>query len=603
MEERKMSSSVKILLDQANESIESKSQAILELVKNSFDADAKNCKINLDLEAKELVISDNGEGFSESAFDSFLIVSKSNKKRNGLTRSGRNITGMKGSGSYSTIRLGNNLEIVSNCFDGYELSVKTSWNILDDSNKKIEDIEFEKTNKKLQNKGTKIKISELSPFSEQDLEELESLINFMTLNDEFNIDFNCEDRNIYSVSPVSKMLKIGNNPNQKDLFRYYLKVKCNSKSTEISIFDRNMNEKKFSEDFKLDKIEGEIIFEYILLDLSPKGKKQITESDLNIFKNPIKKQNPRNLFYFNDMIVYSKNTLGLDLSKYGKNTSNSLPFNQPFGYTSIKNSNLNFNASRTDFVNDDYGIYNEYKELLKKIPSILKKKFEQIEIEIDNNSVEAKMHSIQMENNENNNLTGEKNNSKFPYAESKIIQKLESPSDPWESLYEKIIHCADTVKENDRFYGGLNQCISEFKSFKDFTKGDVFSHFYISFYSLIRVFSELVLIRFIKKNWNKTNDSDIRSSYSRIFQKKINGDTQVDKSIESLLRVFFNKSSFEFSEYIEKVREKIESKSGVKIDYLTDFVRSLNSNIHFPKDADRHQDEIIGFLNAVIKLI
>ena len=89
----------------------SPSQGLIELVKNSYDADAKTCiveLINVHTPNGKIVISDTGVGMDESEIiEGWLILGKSIKVEDPITTElGRVKTGNKGLGRLAAIRLG-----------------------------------------------------------------------------------------------------------------------------------------------------------------------------------------------------------------------------------------------------------------------------------------------------------------------------------------------------------------------------------------------------------------------------------------------------------------------------------------------------------------
>jgi|GEM_PF-2601671 len=115
-EDNRMDATVGILKNIANRNIISNSHALLELIKNSFDEDAKEVLINFIYKNGTLVeirIRDEGYGFTKAGFDSFKLIGKSQKTLNFKTPLGRITTGMYGSGAYSSVKLGNYLRIIS----------------------------------------------------------------------------------------------------------------------------------------------------------------------------------------------------------------------------------------------------------------------------------------------------------------------------------------------------------------------------------------------------------------------------------------------------------------------------------------------------------
>lgn len=87
-----------------------------EVVANSWDADAENVRINIDLEKKEIIIEDDGIGMSlEDINKKYLIIGYS-KRKNGESKSPnkkRDVMGRKGIGKLSLFSIANEVEIYS----------------------------------------------------------------------------------------------------------------------------------------------------------------------------------------------------------------------------------------------------------------------------------------------------------------------------------------------------------------------------------------------------------------------------------------------------------------------------------------------------------
>ena len=85
-------------------------QGIVELVRNSYDADAVNCRVeleNVDEPGGTLRIEDDGIGMDEEAIRSgWLILGRSNKPGRSLTPLGRRPVGEKGLGRLAALRMG-----------------------------------------------------------------------------------------------------------------------------------------------------------------------------------------------------------------------------------------------------------------------------------------------------------------------------------------------------------------------------------------------------------------------------------------------------------------------------------------------------------------
>lgn len=89
--------------------------ALAELVKNSFDADAHTCRI--DIESDRIVVSDDGHGISEEEFLKYWMrIGTTHKVESRQSRSlGRSMTGSKGLGRLSVQFLADEMSLESNC--------------------------------------------------------------------------------------------------------------------------------------------------------------------------------------------------------------------------------------------------------------------------------------------------------------------------------------------------------------------------------------------------------------------------------------------------------------------------------------------------------
>ena len=88
--------------------------AILELVKNTYDADASICIIYFENETNTLYIGDNGTGMSEDVISKHWMTIGSSSKRNKFsTTKGRIQTGAKGIGRFALDRIADNCSLLT----------------------------------------------------------------------------------------------------------------------------------------------------------------------------------------------------------------------------------------------------------------------------------------------------------------------------------------------------------------------------------------------------------------------------------------------------------------------------------------------------------
>ena len=125
--------STDILQRLGEELITSLDQGIVELVKNSYDADALNCTVELiamDKPGGTIVITDDGDGMSaDDIRDGWLVLGRSRKESAKRTRRGRLPAGSKGLGRLGALRMGAKALLVTQPIDepGVSYSLNLVW--------------------------------------------------------------------------------------------------------------------------------------------------------------------------------------------------------------------------------------------------------------------------------------------------------------------------------------------------------------------------------------------------------------------------------------------------------------------------------------------
>jgi signal transduction histidine kinase len=161
-------------------------QGLIELVKNSYDADARNCTIELinifnspmDIFGKpRIIIKDDGEGMAgDDIANNWLLLGESTKRSMNKTSLGRVQVGDKGLGRLAALRLGKKitLKTVSRQNPYIQYQLEMNWNDYDNV-KAVEDVRLEiKQESLLQEKtsGTEIIIDEINrEISKQEIEK------------------------------------------------------------------------------------------------------------------------------------------------------------------------------------------------------------------------------------------------------------------------------------------------------------------------------------------------------------------------------------------------------------------------------------------------
>ncbi|WP_162931258.1 sensor histidine kinase [Streptomyces sporangiiformans] len=152
---------------------------IVELARNSYDADAVSCEVSL-LDVGEIggtiVVTDVGEGMTaEDIRDGFLILGRSGKVEDSVTPRGRRKVGEKGLGRLAALRLGREAVVRTRPKSeaGVEYVVQIDWARYDQA-AAIEDVDLEVTSRETSEKpGTTIEIKNLrAPLADSDVRRL-----------------------------------------------------------------------------------------------------------------------------------------------------------------------------------------------------------------------------------------------------------------------------------------------------------------------------------------------------------------------------------------------------------------------------------------------
>lgn len=138
----------RVLAHLGEDLIKDESIALLELVKNSYDAGATKCVVdfNFDIFGSliEISISDNGSGMSLDTIENIWLVIGTDNKKNRLIshRQGRLPLGEKGIGRLGVHKLGNDIKLYSKHSDENEVYVSIDWTKLAES-KDIDDFKID----------------------------------------------------------------------------------------------------------------------------------------------------------------------------------------------------------------------------------------------------------------------------------------------------------------------------------------------------------------------------------------------------------------------------------------------------------------------------
>lgn len=140
----------RILKTLGEELISSETVALIELVKNAYDADAENVLISFSGDFKEgsgtVEVLDDGHGMDmDTIMESWMIIATSTKKNNKRSKSGkRRVLGEKGIGRFAAARIAEELELFTRTKDQSETESYAvfDWTQFDDDERFLDDILF-----------------------------------------------------------------------------------------------------------------------------------------------------------------------------------------------------------------------------------------------------------------------------------------------------------------------------------------------------------------------------------------------------------------------------------------------------------------------------
>jgi signal transduction histidine kinase len=137
----------RILRTLGDELISSETVALIELVKNAYDADATRVLVRfcepIEIDKGKIEVIDNGHGMSlETIRTTWMEPATLVKRRRTRSESGlRRVLGEKGIGRFAAARLADFLEVVTRRADSKEIRVFFDWSQFDDEQKYLDQVE------------------------------------------------------------------------------------------------------------------------------------------------------------------------------------------------------------------------------------------------------------------------------------------------------------------------------------------------------------------------------------------------------------------------------------------------------------------------------
>jgi len=186
-------------------------QGIIELVRNSYDADATKCVIslkNVSQPGGSITIKDTGWGMDEKAISaSWLVLGHSTKRGADITPKGRIQVGDKGLGRLAALRMGESTNLKSyprinsdSKYSDTEFSTSIDWDLFDQTST-VDEVDINVSTKKIDEpitSGTEIEIVNLKQkISRSDIERLARnlmlLANPFDKTNDFQLILECEE--------------------------------------------------------------------------------------------------------------------------------------------------------------------------------------------------------------------------------------------------------------------------------------------------------------------------------------------------------------------------------------------------------------------------
>ncbi|CAD5251236.1 MULTISPECIES: ATP-binding protein [unclassified Imperialibacter] len=249
----------RLILQLGRESIKDHTTALIELIKNSYDADASKVEVEIFCKTPEpyVRVADNGFGMTELEIDAnWLTIGFSEKRVKKRSQQGRRKAGEKGIGRIAADRLGAQMSLITKSkFDRIQ-GLLVNWDEFDTDNKSVSDIKLKVIESAELNipkdqynstSGTELKITNLRhDWTEENISDLYRELSFFTPLFASGINFEILLKNdidpsfsrpvktaIYDVAEIDLTLHFDG---KKELI-YEFKNKINPKLNKTEIFD------------------------------------------------------------------------------------------------------------------------------------------------------------------------------------------------------------------------------------------------------------------------------------------------------------------------------------------------------------------------------
>ena len=142
MEKLKYNISARTTILIGREGVSRADGAVIELIKNTYDADADFCYISFDVKNDKIYILDNGIGMTKQIIqESWMLIGTDNKKFNYLSERQRVKSGEKGIGRFALDRLGRRCTMYTKSKNEPLIYWYNNWDKFEESGKTLDEIE------------------------------------------------------------------------------------------------------------------------------------------------------------------------------------------------------------------------------------------------------------------------------------------------------------------------------------------------------------------------------------------------------------------------------------------------------------------------------
>jgi signal transduction histidine kinase len=185
--------------------------AVLELIKNAWDADARRVTVAITTKGKssKIIVSDDGHGMSDAEFrNRWLVIGASYKRVQRLSENGRPLIGEKGLGRLATVALGRAVRIESAREPASGFSTDINWRDLK-SAESLEDYPIV-VQPKRRKRGTLVEISKLEkPWEPAHTKFLISHAEFLASvpGEDFAISFSVDSKKQRLAHPAEQIAR------------------------------------------------------------------------------------------------------------------------------------------------------------------------------------------------------------------------------------------------------------------------------------------------------------------------------------------------------------------------------------------------------------